>query len=265
MSFVLLLVIVGLSAFAAVFAVTRLRQERQRYRERPPDVVVPVNLMDNDNAVLVAEGRGRLVFANPTARKWFRLEEGDPNLELMARIAQPSDTFMELFSKEGQASFRVGMRRVDATSHYVPGQGTSQLIVVLRELVTVYNKEQLDPVQAMTVVGEIAQTISGSLKLDETLVSILNSVAHVINFDAGEITLWDEDLQILRPLGRSGDYKYFERFDSTDGVYHLDDSFSGWIARYRQPLLISVFRRAQTFVLRSRITRSWHLSACHWQ
>src|SRR5207247_7413837 len=69
--------------------------------------------------------------------------------------------------------------------------------------------------------------------------SILNSVGSVVPFDAAEITLWDEDLRILRPLGQGGDLQYFERLDATDGVYHIDDSYSGWIARYRQPLLIA--------------------------
>src|SRR5262249_12471352 len=36
-----------------------------------------------------------------------------------------------------------------------------------------------------------------------------------------------------------GDPEYFDKFNATDGVYHLDDSYSGWIARYRQPLLVA--------------------------
>src|SRR5260221_4592584 len=91
----------------------------------------------------------------------------------------------------------------------------------------------------MNVVSEITQTISGSLKLDQTLDSILNSIGSVVAFDSSEITLWDEDLRILRPLGQGGELAYVETLNSSDGVYHMDDSYSGWIARYRQPLLIS--------------------------
>src|SRR5258708_12612389 len=106
-------------------------------------------------------------------------------------------------------------------------------------LSSTYDKRQLDPVQAMNVVSEITQTISGSLKLDQTLDSILNSIGSVVAFDSSEITLWDEDLRILRPLGQGGELAYVETLNSSDGVYHMDDSYSGWIARYRQPLLIS--------------------------
>ncbi len=240
MGLVLEFVVVGLILFAAVWLVARWRREGQHYAEQLPESVVPVNLLDNENAVVVAEGRGHLVFANQMAREWFGLNGSEPNLELMADVVQPPDTFLELFGKEGQASFRIGNRRVEATSHYIPRQDNPQMVVVMRELLSpTYDKRALDPVQAMNVVSEITQTISGSLKLDQTLDSILNSVGSVVPFDAAEITLWDEDLRILRPLGQGGDLQYVERLNETDGVYHIDDSYSGWIARYRQPLLVA--------------------------
>src|SRR5258708_22481739 len=237
---VLLLVVLGASVFFSVWLFTRSRREKERYVTTLPESIVPVNLMDNDNAVVVAEGHGHLVFANDKARNWFGMNGGEPNLELMADAVQPADAFLELFGKEGQASFRIGNRRVEATSHYIPHPDAARMVVVMRQLVSSgYDKRALDPVQAMNVVSEITQTISGSLKLDLTLDSILNSVSSVVAFDSAEITLWDEDLRILRPFGQSGDSEYSERLGQTDSVYHMDDSFSGWIARYRQPLLVS--------------------------
>lgn len=240
MGLVLLGIVLALLLIGAVYWIARWRREAQRYVEALPESVVPINLLDNENAVVVAEGRGHLVFANQMARNWFGLNGGEPNLEVLAAEVQPAETFLELFGKEGQASFRIGTRRVEATSHYIPRPDNPQIVVVMRELAAAsYDKRALDPVQAMNVVSEITQTISSSLRLDKTLDSILNSVGSVIPFDAGEITLWDEDLRILRPLGQSGDLDYVDRLNETDGVYHLDDSFSGWIARYRQPLLIA--------------------------
>src|SRR5258706_9858219 len=237
---VLLLVVLGASIFVAVYWLARWRREQQRVSETMLPSMIPVNLMDNDNGVLVAEGRGHLVFANPVARGWFGLNGGEPNLELIADMVQPTDAFLELFGKEGQAAFRIGNRRVEATSHYIPSPDNSQVVVVMKPVAAItYDKRSLDPVQAMNVVSEITQTISGSLKLDQTLDSILNSVGSVVAFDASEITLWDEDLSVLRPLGQGGELAYVETLNSSDGVYHMDDSYSGWIARYRQPLLIS--------------------------
>src|SRR5207247_1286439 len=139
--------------------------------------VIPVNLVDNENAVVVAEGRGHLVFANQRAREWFGLNGGEPNLELMADEVQPPASFLELFGKEGQSAFRIGTRRVEATSHYVPHLDNPQIVVVMRQqLASSYDKRSMDSVQAMNVVSEITQMISGSLKLDTTLDSILASI-----------------------------------------------------------------------------------------
>src|SRR5512142_1672563 len=160
MGYVLLLVVVGVSLFISVYMLARFRQEQQRYTETLPESVVQVNLLNNNDAVVVAEGRGRLVFANPKARLWFGLDGGEPDLELMADAVQPADTFLELFSKEGQASFRIGNRRVEATSHYIPRQDIPQIVVVMRELLTAnYDQNLLDPVQAMNVISEIGQII----------------------------------------------------------------------------------------------------------
>ncbi|HVO42118.1 MAG TPA: GAF domain-containing protein, partial [Aggregatilineales bacterium] len=240
LSGILILLFVGLSLFVAVGLWASFRREGARYSETHPESVVPVNLLDNNNAVVVAEGRGHLIFANSKARQWFGMNGTEPDLELMAHSVQPPETFLELFGKEGQASFRIGTRRVEATSHYIPRPDGAQTVVVMRELAAPdFDKLALDPIQAMNVVSEITQTISGSLNLNETLASILNSLGSVIKFDIGEVTLWDEDLRILRPIGQSGEVTYIDRFNSTDGVYHLDDSYSGWIARYRQPLLMT--------------------------
>src|SRR5271154_185710 len=103
MGLVLLLVVLGLSIFAAVFYLSRARREQQQFNQTLPDSIVPVNLVDNDDAVVVAEGRGHLVFANQIARDWFGLNGGEPNLELLADAVQPAGAFLELFGKEGQA------------------------------------------------------------------------------------------------------------------------------------------------------------------
>jgi PAS domain S-box-containing protein len=242
MGSILLLLSLGISLLIAVPVIASLIRERQRVRERLPDTMVPVNLTDNENGVIVSEGRGHLVFINDKARAWFGMNGNDPNLETLAELVQPPESFIELFGQEGRASFRLGKRRIEATSHHIPREVTPQLVVVLRELVGPgMARGERDPGVIMNVVSEITQAISGSLRLDETLNAILNSIADVIPYDTGEITLWEQDLQILRPLGRGGAmaHPYYERFEATDGVYHLDDSFSGWLARYRQPLLVA--------------------------
>ncbi len=241
---ILVLLVLGIVLLAAVWIVAGLVRERRRIPQRLAEPVVAVNLTDNNNAVIVAEGHGHLVFANDKARSWFGMDGGEPNLELMAQRAQPAEPFIELFGKEGRASFQVGPRRVEATSYYVPRPDMSQLVVVMRELVGPTQRAERDPAHAMQVVGEIAELTNAGLRLPELLNGVLAAIAKMLLFDAGEINLWEADGQVLRPMGRGGERasEYFPRFDATDGVYHLDDSFSGWVARYRQPLLIADVR-----------------------
>src|SRR5258708_3038639 len=235
----LLLVVLAISLVASVFYLARWRRNEQNYRPTLAQSVVPVNLMDNENAVIVSEGRGHLVFANQMARHWFDMNGDEPDLELMANAVQPTEAFLELFGKEGQSTFRIGSRRVEASSHYIPHPVTPQIVVVMKQMLSsTYDKRQLDPVQAMNVVSEITQTISGSLKLDQTLDSILNSIGSVVAFDSSEITLWDEDLRILRPLGQGGELAYVETLNSSDGVYHMDASSSGWTPPHLHPPLL---------------------------
>jgi PAS domain S-box-containing protein len=231
----------GASLLIAVPIIASLAQERQRAQQRLASPSLPVNLVDNTNGVIVSEGRGHLVFINERARDWFAVE-GESNIETLAEYVKPSETFLELFGKEGQASFRVGTRRIEASSYYIPNKETPQLVVVMRELLATNGaKGSRDPSQLMAVVSDITEIISSNLALSESLDAILATLNGVLTFDVGEITLWEPDLKILRPMGRSGsaNIDYSRHFEQTDGVYHLDDSFSGWLARYRQPLLVS--------------------------
>ncbi len=91
--------------------------------------------------------------------------------------------------------------------------------------------------QEMSVVAEINRTISTSLDLETTLNAILASIHTLIPYDLAEINLWYEDEKVLRTRGRSAsDPKYADDARVSGGVYHLDDGFTGWLARHRKPL-----------------------------
>lgn len=237
-----LLLAVGICLLAGIVVLARLQQERARVETEQPPSLVPGNLTENENAVLVAEGRGNLVFANQQARAWFNLNGSAPNLERMTDYVQPSDAFLELFGKEGHASFKVGSRHVEAASHYIPRQGNqiNQIVVVMREMDgNGYRQERVNPLRAMDVIAEITQLVNSGEKLSATLDNALRSVNKALNFDVAEINLWDDDQRVLRPTGRHGSPEYFDQLAQTDNVYHLEDSLSGWLARYRQPLIVA--------------------------
>lgn len=239
MNLEIILVTFGAVATGWIWAFTNQMLSSQRRKQplnnRP---ILPLNLMDNESGVIVAEGRGHLVYINDRAREWFGLNGGDPNLAVLAGRAEPGEIFHELFADEGQATIRLGLRRIQASSHLIPDEDGRRMVVVLREIKPVSEEDGQDPTRTLIVIQEISKTITSGLDLSETLSAILTSIAQVMSFDSGEITLWEPESKVLRPVGRIGDRSYSDEIDKLGGTYEVDEGFTGWIARYRQPLLL---------------------------
>ena len=109
------LIITGIIFFAWLYAL--VRQTQRGYAAPQPDSlrpVVPVNLFEGDDAVVVAEGRGRIVYANDSARQWFGIDGGAPNLALMSQQIYPRDALHDLVAGSGHATFRLGQRQIEA-------------------------------------------------------------------------------------------------------------------------------------------------------
>jgi len=73
--------------------------------------------------------------------------------------------------------------------------------------------------------------------LRTTLDAILLSTRQLVSYDVAEITLWDEERQCCVTEGWGGrQAQAYAR--KTGGVYHLDEGYTGWIARHQRPLLV---------------------------
>ncbi|NDJ86113.1 MAG: GAF domain-containing protein [Chloroflexi bacterium] len=245
MNLELLLVGVGLAFIIWLWAFTnQVLNSRSRSRSVDTRRVVPVNLLNNTDGVIVAEGRGHVVYMNDRIRQWFNLNEVDATLSVLASRVQPADIFHDLFAEEGRATLRVGLSRFEASSHIIPTTEGRRMVVFMQEIASQGEADEFDTSSALIVVQEISQTITQGVDLDHTLNTILNSIGRVISYDAGEITLWDPHSNGLRPIGRVGDTHYLKRHASNggNGKYVAGDGYTGWIARYRQPLLLGNVR-----------------------
>src|SRR3954452_13537064 len=100
----------------------------QRQRLGPIPELEPalgeLSLLSSSDAVIVATEQGQVIHVNETVRSWLEME--NPNLEGIARLVQPVDTFLELFTHEAQASFQLKKRWVEATSHRIPSEGAGR-------------------------------------------------------------------------------------------------------------------------------------------
>ncbi len=89
--------------------------------------------------------------------------------------------------------------------------------------------------RGLALLKEIGQAINASLELEETLEAVLATTRRLIDYTAAEISLWEGDSQSLAVCAQAGDLSYTTGAGS---VYHLDEGYSGWMARHREPLLI---------------------------
>ncbi|MFZ5916729.1 MAG: GAF domain-containing protein [Chloroflexota bacterium] len=90
--------------------------------------------------------------------------------------------------------------------------------------------------QEMAAFNEINRTISASLDLKTTLDTIIQNVERIVPFFVAEICLWDAAQKLMVTHGCAGEPDYTSQMG---GFYRLDEGYTGWIAHYRQPLLIA--------------------------
>ena len=236
----LILFLGGLVILAWLFLWAR---QRAHLESEPvlEEMLAEVPAASADDAILVTRAHGQLVYLNDSARRWLNLNGDEPNLEFVARLAQPADSFLELFGREGQASFQLGPRWVEGSSHRIPAGTEVRTVVVLRELGTggASSAGALDLSQAMAVINRIGEMVNASQSVEQVLQTLLMIVREAVPADAGEVCLWDESARLLRPRGWVGDAAYVLALAEAGGVYREDEGISGWIARQRRPVLVA--------------------------
>ncbi|MBI5957302.1 MAG: GAF domain-containing protein, partial [Chloroflexi bacterium] len=240
------LIITGLVFFAWLYALVRQAQKGMEVESAAPSrPVVPLNLMDSPEAVIVAEGRGRIVYINDATRQWFGLDGGTPNLTLMSQRIQPSDSLLDLLAGPGHASFRLGQRQIEAVSHIIPGGAGQRMVIVMREIVAtaIQAYTDYDPLRALAILNDISLAVGVGLDLQNTVRTILQSIEQTVSFDSAELTLWQPQSRLLRSIGRivirTQTGMLAPSADYAEAVYEVGEGYTGWIAMYRQPLLIN--------------------------
>ena len=214
-------------------------------------VIAPIQAeleADHDSGVVVAQPGGRVLFANERAREFFGLNGQSPNLETMARQAQPSETFRGLFSASGVARLSVGSRQVEATSLFIPADegGPARIVVVFRDAShrPTPGLDDDHAAETLSLIAEAGRQMAASLELPATLSALAASLERLFKFDSVEITLWSPDEQVLRPVHHVGNRAY-ERYVHRMPNFHykLDEGYTGWIAARRTSLLIADVER----------------------
>src|SRR5690606_9256623 len=100
-----------------------------------------------------------------------------------------------------------------------------------------------DPLEALTLQTDIAQATGAEQALGPTIDAVLRIIEHAIPFDAAEVLLWQADSQTLRTGSRSTRLSASGSLSPAVAQEHatvaVGEGYSGWIALYRQPLLVN--------------------------
>lgn len=239
MNLPILLLLGGFVVVAWIYFYSRQRANQlgQEFFQPLANTSTP-NMSD---AVLVATKQGKLLHANELAIQWLNLSTGKLSLEQVARLAEPSENLLRLFSGEGQSSFQVKNRWVEATSYDLVFEGQDCFVITMRELSAIGTNDPdvLNVSNAMSLINDINETVSANMGVDNAIQTILTLVRSVLNYEAAEVCLWDESEKVLNQRGWVGDSRYLLLLQETGGKYAYGEGISGWIAQYRQPVFIN--------------------------
>ncbi len=237
MNLAVYLLIAGLVLLGAVYWLLRQRKRADlALHDRPP---VPVNLASTTDAILLSSGYGRVTFANQHARQWFGMNGGEPDLEVMAAMVSPADAFRDLFATEGRATFQLGLRRLDASSHQLPGEGAARhMVVVLRDMAADRVEYGASTARSLVTLSEIGQHIAANQPLVETMEAILTSLSRAITYEAGQIAVWGAEAGTFTALAGQGNPDHLQGLELLGEEASSGQGYTGWVVTYRQPLLV---------------------------
>jgi PAS domain S-box-containing protein len=197
-----------------------------------------LDLESVNNPVVIAYAGGGNLVVNSQARRLFGLNGDVPNLERMARLAQPQEAFFDLFHMPGQVNLTINNHPVEATSVLV--SEAQQFVITLRDRESLVNiRSDRRSAQSMTALAEVGRALSSSTDLDSTLNTVVEMVGNIVPFDVAELNLWESDTQVLRPRVRSGDRPLVIMLEQRVPGYRIDEGYSGWLALNKRPLLIA--------------------------
>ncbi|MAU08712.1 MAG: hypothetical protein CL607_02730 [Anaerolineaceae bacterium] len=217
--------------------------QRERLRGDPmlEDLMteIPLPTSEASSAVLVATAHGQIIHVNDVAQDWLQLEGVNPNIELIARLAQPSDNFLNLWAGNGHSSFQLRDRWVDAITHKIPSPEGTRIIMIMRDLkAAAPGTDIMDMGQAMRIIDDIGEIAAAEMSINQTTQVVLEILRKRLEMDAGEICLWDADEEKLVQRSWIGDSRYLLTIAEMGGAYPLGHGVAGWVGKQRRPLLI---------------------------
>lgn len=237
------LVIAGLVFVVLVWGLLRLLPRPQAANETDHPLV-PSNLNESTDAVLIIQPGGRVNYVNAQARAWFGLRENDPaDIERLMRRVRPPEDFLDVCATPGQKRVSVNGKLADITSYQVPGV-YPQMLVSLRGMdlapaLTARDGQVASSI--LQVITDFSRAIASSLDFETVIRLILDNIIRIVPADLLEIKVSDAASQAFVS------YRFQEANGTGRKLIHSEQGQFGSLAdqalETRTPLLITDARR----------------------
>jgi PAS domain S-box-containing protein len=112
-------------------------------------------------------------------------------------------------------------------------------------------------VDELRTVQKMARMVGETMELQVVLQKVLDAVYDLIPYDAGEITLYDSDRDLLVRRAYRSTETADRAGESFEATYGLDEGLSGWLARNRSPLLINDVSELERIQPKSVSLQDW--------
>ncbi len=197
---------------------------------------------ENQEAVIVVQPGGKINSISPRARQIFELEQNEtPNLERLARKIRPGDQFLSLCVAEGQARMMLSGRMVEVSSYRMTLGATWAVVITLRFLELAAGPEsgaKNAGSETLQLFSELSQAMTGNLDFSSTLQAVQQSVEKLIPTDFLEITVWDQEAEVLIPYRFEGLPGVERILEQSRQRYALGEGYSGYIAKNQATLMV---------------------------
>ena len=188
---------------------------------------IPAGSSSRGSAAILVGGGGWVLSASPAACRLFGLEDDIlPGLEWLAARMYPSEEFLRLCGREGQASLellapsqrdpafgtvnrsagrqdedaqllaRSKGQQVEAVSYFIPGEPLPSMLVVLHSTAPdgpepAGQAEKKATPEVLRTVMDAGQLMLTSLDLPAAAASIVENTCRLLQADTARVTVWD--------------------------------------------------------------------------
>ncbi len=241
-TFAIVMVIMGILTLIGLYVWTQSRQDFGVALDAESVIDTVPTMDEEESAVILVTPHGQLVHINDATRRMFGTNGDVPSLEYIVSNINPSDNFFALFNKTAQTSFQLNEQWVSATSHTIPTDEGRRIVITMREMTNEnIDGSGVDFSLAMSMIKQIGDLTNASMNIEQSSQVILDTMIKQFPAIAGEICVWNNDVNAIVQRGWVGDTRYLISMAELGGQYRMGEGIAGWVAENHKPIILNSY------------------------